>query len=149
MQTIDVAKNLGADTIELNIATPWPDTKFYSIAKANGWLLSEDYTTYNEKIGGIINSPFLPPEKIFEAKELFKSELKKAGYIHWGTDCTVMVKPKSLKAVLQLALKRMIHLQVTKADFRIFKDWLVARTNGFKPTSVVHDVQNPFVLSHA
>lgn len=127
LQTIEVAKKLNADTIELNIATPWPDTRFYSIAKQNGWLLSEDYTTYNEKVGGIIQTPFLTTKQIYEGVELFKKELTKAGYVLWSAEGVVMVKPKPFKEVVRLGLRRLKNLQVRLADFKIFKDWLFAK----------------------
>lgn len=126
LKTIDVAKRTNADTIEVNIATPWPDTKFYVIAKQNGWLLNEDYMTYNEKVGGIIQTPYLSVDQVYAARELFKNELKKAGYIHWGTDCVVMMRPKSVKQVINLVVRRITSLQVGVADFRIFKDWVFA-----------------------
>lgn len=83
LETIEFAKNLNALTIEVNIATPWPDTGFYLVSKENGWLENEDWTAYNEKNATVINTPYLPlsPEnKVLEAFELFKSEMKKAGW---------------------------------------------------------------------
>lgn len=80
LKTIEYAKDLDALTAEVNIATPWPDTGFYQIAKRKKWLLSEDWPSYNEKNAAVINSPYLSFSQVLEGFKLFNKEMMALGW---------------------------------------------------------------------
>ena len=46
MQTIKFAKKLNPDYVQFSIATPFPGTELYQIAKREGLLLTEDWSKY-------------------------------------------------------------------------------------------------------
>lgn len=85
LQTIDFAKKLNASIVEVNIATPWPDTGFYQICRENGWLGETDWSQYNEKQFTAIETPYLTREQVKAAFDLFRGELLKSG---WRGDVT-------------------------------------------------------------
>lgn len=84
-QTISFAKKLNASIIEVNIATPWPDTGFYQICRKNGWLGETDWSQYNEKQFAAIETPYLSRGQVKAAFDLFRGELLKSG---WRSDAT-------------------------------------------------------------
>lgn len=67
--TIEFAKKLDPDSLQISIVTPLPGTPFYDEVKANGWLASEDFNRFDGANYSVINSPQL---KSTEIEELFK-----------------------------------------------------------------------------
>ncbi len=56
-ETMDYAVNLAANTLEFNILTPWPGTRFYELAQEKGWLIEDyRYEDYNEKRAAVIST---------------------------------------------------------------------------------------------
>jgi len=64
--TVDFAFGLGTDTAQFSIAIPYPGTKFYEMAKKEGWLKAEKWEDYAGQ-GAVIEYPQLSSEEIAEA----------------------------------------------------------------------------------
>ncbi|MDP2909879.1 MAG: radical SAM protein [bacterium] len=66
-QSIDLAKKLNTDTMAFFVASPYPGTEFYQIAKANGYFRKDfewkDFTLVSNNLPPL-NLPGLPAEKI-------------------------------------------------------------------------------------
>jgi len=66
-QTIDLAKKLNTDTMAFFIASPYPGTEFYNIAKEKGYFRKDfqwkDFTLVSNNLPPL-NLPGLPAEKI-------------------------------------------------------------------------------------
>ncbi|MFP4522351.1 MAG: B12-binding domain-containing radical SAM protein [Fibrobacterota bacterium] len=57
-------KELGADQVMYNIASPFPGTRFYEDAKKNKWFRYGDYIPLDVQKRSIINYPGLPGEEM-------------------------------------------------------------------------------------
>ena len=62
-------EELGADSVQFSIATPFPGTPFYRLCKRKGWLVTDDWTRYDGARYGVVDYPSLKHE---ETEELFK-----------------------------------------------------------------------------
>jgi len=69
-KTIDFSKELDTDYAEFHIATPFPGTKFYELAKSKGWLLSEEWEDFEEKDSSVLQTEKLSPEDLIKAKKI-------------------------------------------------------------------------------
>jgi len=54
-ETIKFAKSLRADTIQCSIATPYPGTEYYDMAKKNGWLKSDNWSNFDGGLHGVVS----------------------------------------------------------------------------------------------
>ncbi|MGH2448016.1 MAG: hopanoid biosynthesis associated radical SAM protein HpnJ, partial [Chloroflexota bacterium] len=71
-QTMDYARELDVDTIQVSLATPYPGTELYATALANGWLQKgEDLVDANGIQDAAIAYPDLSRDEIFQAVETF------------------------------------------------------------------------------
>lgn len=81
--TLEFAKKLKPNSLQISTATPVPGTHFYEEAKAEGWLSSEDWNDFDGNKGSVLNYPQLSGEQIDTLKkrfnEFWKTELKKPG----------------------------------------------------------------------
>ena len=68
-QTIEYAKQLDADTIQVSIATPYPGTEFYRQAVQNGWLLPSDLVSRSGVQQVSLQYEDLTKQEIFDAVE--------------------------------------------------------------------------------
>lgn len=116
-KSINYAKKMEALTIEINIATPWPETGFFEMAKKNHWLLSKDFSTFNEKNKAVISTPYLSAEEVLEAFQQFKKEMKSAG---WKVDekSNRLYHPNFLPKTVKLNFSQIIHRGVQLSDFK-------------------------------
>lgn len=69
-KTIDFSRELDTDYVEFHIATPFPGTKFYELAKSKGWLLSEDWEDFEEKDSSVLCTDKLSSEDLIRAKKI-------------------------------------------------------------------------------
>jgi radical SAM superfamily enzyme YgiQ (UPF0313 family) len=67
-KTIDFALSLGTDTAQFSIATPYPGTRFYDMAKQNKWLLTDDWESFGSSV--VIQYPDYTSEDIREMHQL-------------------------------------------------------------------------------
>lgn len=58
------AINLGSDSCQFSIATPFPGTPFYQQCKDHGWLITDDWTRYDGARSSVVNYPWLGHEEI-------------------------------------------------------------------------------------
>ncbi|GMW01338.1 MAG: hypothetical protein AMXMBFR84_24750 [Candidatus Hydrogenedentota bacterium] len=56
-RTIEFALNLGTQTLQFAIATPYPGTAFYDEAKRNGWLTKESWMQFNPSGEAVLSYP--------------------------------------------------------------------------------------------
>jgi radical SAM superfamily enzyme YgiQ (UPF0313 family) len=65
-ETIDFALSLGCDTLQFSGAVPFPGTKFFEIAKKQGWLKTSDWSKWLGKgeQKGVVGYPSISEEKI-------------------------------------------------------------------------------------
>ncbi|MHA1275935.1 MAG: B12-binding domain-containing radical SAM protein [Candidatus Helarchaeota archaeon] len=65
LSTIKFAEDLDIDIMQFTPLTPYPKTKLYMQAKANGWITDEDFTHWN-LVQPIMRTPDLTTREIYE-----------------------------------------------------------------------------------
>ncbi len=70
-QTIEFAKELDPDTLQVSIATPYPGTELYQQAVEKGWLLDSDLVSSSGAQEVALEYEDLTKEDIFSAVETF------------------------------------------------------------------------------
>lgn len=73
-KTLDFAIKLDTDSAQFSIATPFPGTPFFEMAKENGWLATYDWTMYDGANYAVVNYPWLAREEI---EQLYRIALKR------------------------------------------------------------------------
>ncbi len=126
LKTIEYAKNLNATDIEVNIATAWPDTDFYFTCKRNKWLVSEDWSEYNEKSKALINTPYLSREQVIEIHDLFKKEIQRQGVM---VDGVLWHKPSSLRKIFSIGINKLRANDISKKDLQLLYNYFKVYTS--------------------
>lgn len=85
-QSIRLAKKLDTDTIAFFIASPYPGTEFYNVAKEKGFLRKgldwKDFTLVSDSANPPLNLPGLPHERIaYWQKRAYKEYYFRLNYI--------------------------------------------------------------------
>ncbi len=70
-ETIAYAIDLDLSSIQVSLASPYPGTEFYQMAKENGWIASDSFLDATGHQKCVINYPDLTNQEIFDAVELF------------------------------------------------------------------------------
>jgi len=70
-QTIEYAKQLDLNSIQVSLASPYPGTEFYKQAKEEGWITSDTFLDATGHQTCVINYPHLSNKEIFDAVEQF------------------------------------------------------------------------------
>ena len=70
-ETIEYAKMLDLDSIQVSLASPYPGTEFYEQSKREGWISSDSFLDDTGHQTCVINYPHLSNREIFDAVELF------------------------------------------------------------------------------
>lgn len=70
-QTMDYARELDVDTIQVSLAAPYPGTELYARAKANGWLKPGDLIDAHGIQDAALEYPDLSRDEMFRAVEDF------------------------------------------------------------------------------
>jgi hopanoid biosynthesis associated radical SAM protein HpnJ len=70
-ETIDYAISLDVASIQVSLASPYPGTEFYALAKKEGWIASDSFLDPDGHQRCVINYPGLSNQEIFESVELF------------------------------------------------------------------------------
>jgi len=122
-QTIDFSQQLSSSIIEVNIATPWPSTGFYNLAKKKEWLVTEDWTKMNEKNFVSMETDFLTTERTKQLFSEFKNGLLSKG---WKPDSTQtrFYHPYFLWKTLRTGLRTVLYRGVGKSDFVKLVKWV-------------------------
>lgn len=123
LKTIDYSRTLNASIIEVNIATPWPDTGFYDVCKLNGWSISEDWASYNEKSYAAIETPYLSRAQVSQAFDLFREGLLVRG---WKSDVTQtrFFHPHFILRTVSSGISSVLRRGVQREDFVKMSNWL-------------------------
>jgi hopanoid biosynthesis associated radical SAM protein HpnJ len=70
-ETIEYAKRLDLDSIQVSLASPYPGTEFYALAKKEGWISSDTFLDDTGHQSCVINYPNLSNREIFDSVETF------------------------------------------------------------------------------
>ncbi len=70
-ETIDFAKQMDLNSIQASLASPYPGTEFYTMAKENGWIASDSFLDESGHQKCMINYPNLSNSEIFNSVEEF------------------------------------------------------------------------------
>ncbi|HJV65075.1 MAG TPA: hopanoid biosynthesis associated radical SAM protein HpnJ [Geomonas sp.] len=70
-ETIKYAISLDLDSIQVSLASPYPGTEFYALAKKEGWIASDSFLDADGHQKCVINYPGLSNQEIFDAVEMF------------------------------------------------------------------------------
>ena len=73
-RTIEFAKRLEPDSMQVSIASPYPGTELYEQCRREGWLISERYVDETGHQLGVIAYPDLPSAEILAAVARFQKE---------------------------------------------------------------------------
>jgi hopanoid biosynthesis associated radical SAM protein HpnJ len=69
--TIEYAKKLDLESIQVSLASPYPGTEFFEQCKREGWLTSETFLDDTGHQSCVISYPHLSNQEIFDGVELF------------------------------------------------------------------------------
>ncbi len=72
--TIEYAKMLDLNSIQVSLPSPYPGTEFYKQCLENGWLASDAYIDDTGHQMCVVSYPHLSNEEIFKAVEVFYSK---------------------------------------------------------------------------
>ncbi len=97
-KTMEMVLGLDVSTVEINIATPWPGTDFYTEAKQKGWLVEGQF---DEKRRSYFNTPYLTSEMTEQLLEDFKDHLRLNGWRRISTETNTYTKQVGLKHMIQ------------------------------------------------
>jgi radical SAM superfamily enzyme YgiQ (UPF0313 family) len=70
-KTIDYAKQLDLDSIQVSLASPYPGTEFYEQCRREGLIVSESFLDDTGHQSCVIGYPHLSNQEIFDAVEMF------------------------------------------------------------------------------
>ena len=71
LETIEYAKMLDLNSIQVSLASPYPGTEFYEQSKREGWISSDTFLDETGHQTCVINYPHLSNREIFDAVEHF------------------------------------------------------------------------------
>ena len=66
-ETIRLAKELPLDLVNFAVATPYPGTEFYELAKKNNWLVAQKWEDYDQNYSISVSYPDMPDRDIKRA----------------------------------------------------------------------------------
>jgi radical SAM superfamily enzyme YgiQ (UPF0313 family) len=72
-KTICFSLQIGTDSAQFSIATPFPGTPFFELVKSNGWLMTENWIRYDGNNVAVVNYPWLSSQEI---ESLYMSAIK-------------------------------------------------------------------------
>lgn len=108
LETIRFIKGLDLDFLQCYCAVPWPSTELYWIAKQKGWLITKDWSLY-EQNHSVLNLPTIT------AKEV--EALRKKAFLEFYLSPSVIFK--TIKKIRSFKMARNL-LKMVKE----FLDWL-------------------------
>lgn len=76
-RTIQYAKELDTDSLQISISTPLPGSPFYENARINGWLTTDDLSMYDGSRYAVVSYPSLSASDIQSLYEEFNSMWEK------------------------------------------------------------------------
>ena len=79
-QTLNYATELPAKSIEFNMVTPWPGTRFYHVCVENNYLSDTDCSKYNEKRESFISTEDFSAQDVNDFYQTVRHTLISKGY---------------------------------------------------------------------
>jgi hopanoid biosynthesis associated radical SAM protein HpnJ len=70
-ETIEYAKQLDLNSIQASLASPYPGTEFFDLAREEGWIASDSFLDETGHQKCVINYPHLSNAEIFDSVEEF------------------------------------------------------------------------------
>jgi radical SAM superfamily enzyme YgiQ (UPF0313 family) len=95
-KTIRFAMEVDPDSAQFSIATPFPGTEFYRMAKENGWLIEEDFSLYDGNNRSVISYPNMTNTDL---EEMLK-QVRRRWILH------VMSKPTEAYRLISIAYRQ-------------------------------------------
>ncbi|MBN1355652.1 radical SAM protein [bacterium] len=71
-RTLEFAFSLNCTTAQFSVATPFPGTEFYEMAKRNGWLITDDWSMYDGGESPVVSYPECSRDDIIAGLEKAK-----------------------------------------------------------------------------
>lgn len=68
-QSIRFSKELNPDYVNFHVATPFPGTQLFDLAQKSGWLITDDWSQYEEEGSGVMRTEHLTPEELIAAQK--------------------------------------------------------------------------------
>lgn len=122
-KSMDFAKRLDLDSLQVSIATPYPGTDFYAECRREGWLMSEAYVDDTGHQTCIVGYPHLTGGEIFNAVTRFqKSFFFRPRYVSralWQMATDRAERRKLLRAGREYITYLRKHRKATRARPRI------------------------------
>jgi radical SAM superfamily enzyme YgiQ (UPF0313 family) len=69
-ESIQFAIRANPDYVNFHVATPFPGTELYEIAKKNNWLITDDWSQYEEEGSAVMRTENLTPEDLVKAQKM-------------------------------------------------------------------------------
>jgi radical SAM superfamily enzyme YgiQ (UPF0313 family) len=66
-ETIDLSKRMKLDLVNFAVGAPYPGTEFLQMAKANEWLVSSDWSDFDQNYSAIVSYPDFSNDQIISA----------------------------------------------------------------------------------
>jgi radical SAM superfamily enzyme YgiQ (UPF0313 family) len=95
-KTIRFAMEVDPDSAQFSIATPFPGTEFYRMAKENGWLIEEDFSKYDGNNCAVISYPKMTNKEL----ENILEQARRRWILH------VISKPKEAYRLISIAYRQ-------------------------------------------
>lgn len=93
--TVEYALSIPAGSVEFNILTPWPGTRFYELCEKNGWLDSGlRHEDYNEKRISVVSTDQWSSADVMAFYGEIRRRFKAAGWIN-SDDGSVFFRDKA------------------------------------------------------
>ena len=68
-ESIQFAIKANPDYVNFHVATPFPGTELYNLAKKNNWLTTDDWSQYEEEGSAVMRTEHLSPEDLVKAQK--------------------------------------------------------------------------------
>jgi len=91
-KTIRFAKKLDPDYVNFHIATPFPGTELYDIAKRNNWIVSENWGDFEEQGSSVIRTKHLTSDDLVKAQKMAMNSF----YLRPGKIISELLKIRSM-----------------------------------------------------
>ena len=92
-ETLDYAMSLDASSMEFNILTPWPGTRFYELCRDNGWFVEGvKFEEFNEKRKAVVSTDAWSADDVAAFYEVIRRELTGRGWRN-SRDWSVYFRP--------------------------------------------------------
>jgi len=107
-QTIHLAKELPLYIANFAIGAPYPGTEFFRMAKANNWLVSEEWEKFDQNYSAVVNYESCSSEDIVNGVRRSYKEY----YLNPMTGIRIMLSVRSLKDINGLCKTGFKHIKM-------------------------------------